>query len=471
MGTVRVEQALQMSTEGRGAALLALPEDQWFDRKSSRIEGKDLAKHLLGLANAEGGTLVIGLHDGKVEGVDSVPARQNDWRQAAIDFCHPPVQFRFRLVECVNEAEQPDHLAVIDINVSEKVHVSRSDEVFLRVGDETRKLTFAQRNELTYDKDRSAFESTVVPNFTIRDVDAELLAGYARAVRHPDEQRLLIARGLMTPSGALTVGGTLLFAEHPQSAFPEAHVRVLRQMGTERQTGYRQQLIDDVRCEGPIPHVLNRAQEVAQDLLPKRRALGSSGRFEEMEIVPRDAWLEGLVNAVIHRSYSMAGDHIRFEIFDDRVEIESPGRFPGLVNPNDTHSVNRFARNPRIARVCADLNFGQELGEGIRRIHSEMRLAGLASPTYFQSSGSVRLTLSYEAIDQHLEFRLPTDSQTVLRSIRRAGRMSTGEIADVLGKGRPATLRRLNALKREGLIEWVGQSPSDPHAFWRIKSR
>ncbi len=87
-----------------------------------------------------------------------------------------------------------------------------------------------------------------------------------------------------------------------------------------------------------------------------------------------------MVNAVVHRSYSLSGDHIRVEIFDDRIEVQSPGRFPGIADAGDPLKVTRFARNPRIARVCADLRFGQELGEGIRRMFEEMRLAGSRRP-------------------------------------------------------------------------------------------
>jgi ATP-dependent DNA helicase recG-like protein len=155
-----------------------------------------------------------------------------------------------------------------------------------------------------------------------------------------------------------------------------------------------------------------------------RRALASTGRFERIGLVPRDAWLEGLVNAVIHRSYSISGDHIRIEIFDDRIEVESPGRFPGISDMSPL-KVTRFARNPRVARVCADLNFGQELGEGIRRIFEEMRLAGLAAPVYRQTSGSVRLVLNSAPIDVELESRLPRGARDLVHFVREAGRIST----------------------------------------------
>ena len=91
----------------------------------------------------------------------------------------------------------------------------------------------------------------------------------------------------------------------------------------------------DVRIEGPIPTAIQQAAQVISRLIPQRRALADSGLFEAQPIVPRDAWLEGVVNAVIHRSYSLAGDHIRVEIYPDRVQIVLPQDFqlpPGGLN-------------------------------------------------------------------------------------------------------------------------------------------
>jgi ATP-dependent DNA helicase RecG len=204
---------------------------------------------------------------------------------------------------------------------------------------------------------------------------------------------------------------------------------------------------------------------------PARRALAGSGRFEDLALVPEDAWLEGLVNAVVHRSYSLAGDHVRVEVFDDRIEISSPGRFPGIVDLADPLTAPRFARNPRIARVCADLKFGQELGEGIRRIYEEMRHAGLHDPVYTQTAASVRLLLSAEPADRRLDAQLTPQARNVMAALRTAGRLSTGEIAELLGRSRPATIRVLRRLESAGIIRWVGNSARDPRAHWEIVRR
>lgn len=464
-----MEKALNSSAGEVGPALLTLREGQWFERKSNRIAPVDLANQLIGLANADGGVLVVGLHDGVVEGTSTTPGLLEAQLQANIDFCRPPVPARSWQVACIDGRGQENDLLVFEVASSDAVHSNQKDEVYLRIGDENRRLGFSQRQELLYDKGQASYEGRSLEGAGFDLLDDDLLAEYVSAVKAPDAQRLLRARGLASDS-SLTIAGCLLFAEMPQAFFPEAYIRVLRYRGRERGSGARQQLVDDIRVEGPIPRQLMEAKEHVERLQPIRRALKSSGRFGDVALVPEDAWLEGIVNAAVHRSYSMAGDHIRVEIFDDRIEVSSPGRFPGVVDLGDPLTVMRFARNPRIARVCADLNFGQELGEGIRRMFEEMRQARLADPIYRQTSGSVELQLLAEPVDRRLEARLPESARAITAALREAGRLSTGEIAEVLGVSRPVAQRELASLKEAGVIEWIGKSPRDPRAYWQQKT-
>jgi ATP-dependent DNA helicase RecG len=469
MGTLAVENALNAPPVEVGPQLASLSEDQWFERKSSRIAPLDLAKALIGFANADGGMLVVGLDDGEVEGTNGNAERRNAQLQANIDFCTPPVPAKHRLIACVDRGGEPNDLVVFQVEPSESVHANQKDEVFLRVGDENRRLGFVQRQELLFDKGQASYEAKR-SGASLDLIDNSLLDGYARWAGASDPVRLLHACGLAN-DGELTIAGCLLFAESPQAFLPEAFIRVLRYQGRERGSGARQQLLDDIRLEGPVPEQLRRAREQVERLQPTRRALGEGGTFEDVPLVPEDAWLEGMVNAAVHRSYSMAGDHVRVEIFDDRIEISSPGRFPGLVNLDDPLQVMRFARNPRIARVCADLSLGQELGEGIRRMFEEMRQAGLTDPVYRQTSGSVELQLLAEPIDRRLEARLPGHSRAITRTLRSVGRMSTGEVTEALGLSRPIVQKELNALREAGIVEWVGKSPKDPRAYWQLRTR
>jgi ATP-dependent DNA helicase RecG len=466
-----VDAALSAPTSEIGSRLLALREDQWFDRKSAQIAAKDLGAPLTAFANAEGGTIVIGLSKGKVQGFRSHDNKLNAIRQASVDFTVPPVRVDFSQVDCVNDGGERDYLLVIRIDPGERVHELQNGDCYLRIGDESRRLNYHQRQELEFDKGQSQYDGFPCDGATIADLNPRLVDSYRGSIGASREAvSVLKARSLLTRDGAVTNAAYLLFADYPQDLFPQAYIRVIRFISNERGTGVRLGIEEgsDVRIDGPLPEAIDKARSVVEELVPRRRYLVESGRFEGRPIVPRDAWLEGIVNAVIHRSYSLAGDHIRVEIYPNRIEIESPGRFPGLANPDKPLEISRFARNPRIARVCADLRIGQELGEGIKRIFDEMRRVGLTDPVYKQSGGSVRLVLAaIPRLDPRLAARLPRGSQRALDALRAAGRpLSTGDMAEILGLSSPATSKRLKALEAEQLIRWVGKSPKDPRAVW-----
>lgn len=410
--------------------MLTLAEDQWFDRKSVRIEPRKLAESLVGFANADGGTIAIGLSGGVVEGVDGDEKRVNALMQASVDFTEPTVVINSGLYECTRADGAQDHLLIIEVPPGRLVHATTKDDAFLRIGDENHRLTFMQRRELFYDQSQSSYE-TEPTTASVSDVDDGLVTTYADALRAPDSARMLAARGF-TAGDRLTVAGLLLFGRHPERQLPSAQVRVCRFTGVRREYGARQNLVNDTRVEGPIPRLIGKAAEMVRAVQPTRRALTASGRFEQVGLVPEDVWLEGIANAVVHRSYSMQGDQIHVDIYDDRIVIESPGRFPGLVDPAKPLEITRFARNPRIARVCTDLAITQELGEGIKRTFEEMRNAGLGDPLYHQTSGSVQLTLSGEPTSRRLIDGMPLMQQRILAPLRDVDSMSTGELASTL---------------------------------------
>lgn len=471
MSANAVAAAMAEPLHARGRALAQVPEDQWFDRKSIDIAPAKLAESICAFANADGGTIVVGISDGEVQGVDSKVSKVNGLRQASIDHLRPTVPVKIEEVACTNARGEHDHVLALTIQPSEHVHETASGQCFLRVGDETRKLSFAHRQELEFDRGHAKYEAQRLPTRSMDDLDIKLVLAYKNAVgATASTAQFLASRGLLTPRLEVTNGAYLLFAKAPQDEFPNAHVRVLRFLGTSRGTGARLSLNEeaDFRVEGPIPTVIGRAASVIEDLIPTRRSLDSDGLFAGGPIVPREAWLEGLVNAVVHRSYSIAGDCIRVEIYEDRLEIFSPGRFPGLADLTKPLDVVRYARNPRIARVCADLRITQELGEGIRRIFEEMRSRQLEDPLYEQGPSHVRLVLSSrQRLNDRVAADLPVAARQMLRELRRAGRpLTTGDVVGIMGRARPTVLKYLSALREAGLVKWVGSSANDPTATW-----
>lgn len=453
--------------------LVCRHEDQWLERVSARTQARTLGDLIAGFANAEGGLLVAGIHDGKVEGVAS-SNRLNAWRQAALDFTRPPVRHRFESLPCRNQKGDEDEVVLIEIEASEHVHLTAKGETFLRVGDENRKLGPVESQELRYDKGDSIYDGSAVPGTGLNDLDDGLVSAYEARLRPVTSlDQVLQARGLATEvDGALTltVAGMLVLGYRPQAWFPEAAVRVLRYAGSSRESGVRANVVDDERLEGPIPFQIEGAQERVEEFLPAAMRLQQEGRFSKSTLIPEFAWLEAIVNAVTHRSYSAAGDHTRVELFDDRLEVESPGRLPGLVRPESIRS-NRFARNPRIARAMSDLGYGRELGEGVDRMFEEMNRAGLPDPVYTERSMSVQVTLLADQLAGRLLERLPTGSERFVEFVSRGDRVTTTQAVELLGVSRPTALKYLHELRRDMLIEHVGSSLKDPRGYWRLRRR
>lgn len=466
MSSIEIDRALNGDAHTAVSLLLQITENQWFDRKSGRIQPKDLAKPLIAMANAEGGVIAVGLCDGKVDGVN--PEKANEIRQAPLDFTRPPVKTHVR------ELNTKDGLVLIlKVEPGDLVHENTSGDCFLRVGDESRKLGFAERTELEYDRGTTPFDGTPAPSSELSELSDSKVAEYQRSLGSSTPEGALRARNLLTKDSQPTVAAYLLFAQHPQTDYPNAYVRVLKYLGNTRGTGNTQMLEagSDIRIEGSLPEQINRASREIERLVPVRRALGNDGKFVDLPIIPKEAWLEALVNAVTHRSYSISGDHIRVEIFTNRIEVTSPGGFPGIVDLRDPLSIHRHARNPRIARVLSDLNVTQELGEGIRRIFAEMRRVGLTDPLYEQNQNFVHLTLmASDALPAQLTESLPNGARRIIDVLRLAGRpLGTGQIVDATGFARPTVLRHLQRLQDFKVITWEGNSVNDPRASWRLQ--
>jgi ATP-dependent DNA helicase RecG len=466
-----IDQLRLLPDDARVELLARRREDQWFDRTSARVQPRALADVMMAFANAEGGLIAIGIHDGRIEGVAGAQERQNQWRKAARDFADPPILARFELIPCVNSLGQPDQLILIEVEASEHVHENVKGEVHLRIGDDDRRLTGLEAQELRYDKGGTFFDGTPVMGTTVEDLDDGLVGAFLRPLGSPARTTdALVSRGLLSHGkrGLVpTVAGILTLSREPQRWFPEARVRLLRFAGRTSETGARANALRDVWVGGPLREQILTTRRHVRRWLGTAVRLGADGRFRPTSLIPEGAWLEAVVNAVIHRSYSLGGDHVRVSLFSDRLEVESPGRLPGLVRIETIRST-RFARNPRIARAILELGFGRELGEGVDRMFEEMQLAGLPDPAYRQGPASVTVALLMDPLGARLLRLLPAGSGRLVDYLLAKRRITTAEASEVLGVAVNTARRYLTVLADAGHLVAVRKSARDPHGYWAL---
>jgi len=452
-------------------------EDQWFDRKGARVRPKDFAEHLVGFANADGGTIVVGLEDdGRASSQSQFDGCEDPLRQAALDHTDPPVNHAVERVNVLDAAGALSPVLVFEIPPSEDLHRTKAGEVFLRVGNQTRKLTYQQTQELEYDKGKRSFDRSWSSEAAPNDLNKEQIDQFV-SMHGPAEktQQYLRARGFVSPDATrISNGAILLFAERPQQWLSNAYVRVLRFEGTEALTGTHQNAVLDRRIEGTLLQQIEETENLLDILLRTYSRLdSSSGRFVQHREIPRFAWLEAVVNAVTHRSYSLQGDHIRVRLFDDRLVVESPGRLPGSVRIDNIRQT-RFSRNPLISRTLSEFGVVQELNEGVNRIFTEMAAANLPEPMLEQTDAGFRVTLfsikrPVELIDE-LNSVLGPEMSRVVQALLRGEAVTTAQGVAWSNLTAPTVRRRFRALAGGGALRRVGASDNDPTSYWELSA-
>lgn len=461
-------------------------ENHYFDRKSARIKPEDLARHIVAFANAAGGKLVVGIEDsGEVTGFKRQKAYEPElFEQCHITECSPAPDVFSTRVPVVNSAGDDDFVLILDIEPSsDKVIARRKDgSVFLRQGDKSKELGYEQIRALEYDKNQRVFEDELIPDSSMADVDREVLARY-KVILETDasDEQVLCSRRFMR-DGRLTVAGLLLFGEHPAAFLPQARVRVLRFDGSKMETGERLNITKDVTFDGPIPKVVDGAFALISSMLREFQFLGRDGKFQIVPEYPEFAWFEGLMNAVTHRDYAYAGDYIRVSMYDDRLEILSPGKLPNTVTLDNMRET-RYSRNPRIARTLVEFGWVRELNEGVKRIYTEMQNMLLNDPVFDEPGGSrVQLTLENNIVTRSIRQRdalhdrilgetlsgLGEYELVAVQAAYARGRITPKELARLIERSQRSATRVLKGLVGRGIMEWHGTSINDPSQYYTI---
>ena len=287
--------------------ICSMVESSVFDRKSAKIDAKSLAVHLIAFANADGGTLAIGVEDdGKITGIDGYAENINELLRVPFDFCKPSVQVETERIPCKNAKGLSDHILLIEVLQSNDIHTNQADEVFFRIGDKSKKLNFDERLQLMYSKGTRYFEDAPVPDATMDDIDLDFVREYTAKLgyRKSAQEYLLENKEFIKEKNGgqeVSAAAVLLFGKNPKHFFPRARIRFIRYEGTEARVGAAMNVIKDVSFEGRILQVTEKALEFVRSQIKERTYLGADARFVTESEYPEFAWKELIVNAVAHR--------------------------------------------------------------------------------------------------------------------------------------------------------------------------
>ena len=439
-----------------------------------------------------GGILVIGISDdGTLEGFENYENKDNEILSTLSNFLKTVPDIKSEKLNIINSNGKNDFILILFIETSYNSLIRNvRDEVYLRRGDSTIKLNDDEIQILKVDRPELSYEDQLVLESSISDIDEEMVNIYKEKIGASDKNYLdtLRAKGFLKKAKNgneyLTNAGVILFAKDPSVIFPCTRIRVIKYEGIYAKTGENLNTIKDESFRLPLYKAIIATQNFIRTQLREFSHLTTEGIFEKIPEYPEFAWIEGLTNAAIHRNYAMQGEHIKIFIFDDRMEIRSPGKLAGLVTLENMKNV-RYARNPKISETMSQLGLVKELNEGVSRIYEEMEKFFLESPKYEISQGDIlKLTLKNNYIMRDTRetetlrknhkindiwISLSPLQKDIIQYISNKGMVNTNDLIKYTDRSKPTILKILKEFEYMNLIEWVGTNEFDPKKKYRLK--
>lgn len=462
-------------------------ENQYFERKGlgeRETKPTKIAEELIGMLNADGGTLAFGVSDaGEIQNLSSLEGDLDKYRTLVFDFIQPACNIE---LEEIHIGENLIFLYHVEQDVERIFCRKDNEKVYLRVLDTTRELNRDQIKKLEYDKGIRRFEEEISREFDKADFDFELLADYKEKLHYSgDAIELLTKRYLAKKKEEdfdIKNAAVLLFSKDPEKYIPSASVRYIRYEGTEALTGASHNVVKDERFENNIPKLIDELKTFLKASFKDYYFLDiDTGRFKKVPEYPEEAWLEGIVNALCHRSYNVQGNSIHIKHFDDRLEISNSGPLPAQVTIENIKT-ERFARNPRIARVLEDMGYVRQLNEGVSRIYESMEKSMLSIPEYKENNGNVFLILRnkisghsktiHDSVIEKIEKNWSTYNDTqrsIFSYLFNNHKGTVEELRDFTGINLNTVRGYLNKFIDDGLIERKSQKQRDINAIYMFK--
>ncbi|MCL2371724.1 putative DNA binding domain-containing protein [Candidatus Saccharibacteria bacterium] len=475
-------------------SVVEYPESLYFERKG--IEGDSasptkLANELIGMLNADGGVVVLGVSDdGVLQNMSALgQGKIEKYRQVCQDFITPTPKVKIEEVTIDDCLIFIYHVREDYESLFSRKDSNGKDNVYKRVGGSNYgPLTHEEITNLQCDKNLRRFEDQIVEGFDSSDLDRATLNEYATKISFQGtDDDLLVCRNLAKREQDGTVryknSAVLLFAQDPDKYVTSAYVRYVRYSGVYAGAGKSYNVVKDERFYGNIPTLIKKVRDFLYASFDDYYSLDTAtGVFNRLPEYPEGAWLEGVVNAIFHRSYNLQGNSIYIKHYDNRLEISNSGPLPAQVKVSNIRE-QRFSRNPRIARVLFEMDFVRELNEGVKRIFQSMSSLHLPDPVYRDKDDIVTLTLINTVFgnEKHIPSEIlikmndnmkeysDTKRRVVLYLLQN-GHGTISDIAEELKVSNRAVRNNLYNLVDDGIVKRNSDKQRDANATYAFQT-
>lgn len=439
-------------------------EDHTYDKKAFGISGKKVQKIGCAFANSDGGTFVIGISDDKEE---SDP--RNRWRGApkiedfnsviqSLSEIRPGLDWNFYFARNSNNT---GYIFIANIEKSSFVHKTSDDKVYQRISAQSLPLTSEQIVQLTFAKGTASFEDQVIIDSEPEDItDSQEIKRFLTEMSpKTDSIDFVINQNLVDrKSWDPKCAGILLFNDNPSAIMPRKCAVKISRYETKEELE-RDFLKEQHTIEGPLYELIHKSVSKITEIMSSISIWTNEG-LKKVAYPPEAIW-EIVVNAIIHRDYSISDD-VQILIYSNRIEIISPGKLPGYVTVDNILDA-RYSRNSKIVRILNKYKNppNKDMGEGLNTAFDKMKEWRLKNPIITEVGNYVKVIIPHTTLARPEELILEYLEENEL---------ITNEIArDLTGvKSGDLIKRFFYKLRDDGLIERL----SDTHgraSAWRQK--
>jgi ATP-dependent DNA helicase RecG len=433
------------------------PEDEssTLEWKKEFPENEQILKTIIGFCNHHGGKIVVGVADsGEIVGISQgeIQKALESLDKAICEASHPPI------LPCIYARRFGDKsVLIIEVSAGMSKPYFRKSEgmdrgTYIRIGRNTTKATPEMIQELQWQSRGIDFE--ILPHYrsSKEDLDLEAFQTFLDTRKNHAEAKagdaMLQAYHLLVSEHAKLVptnAGLLLFGKNPQQFLPEAMIICSHFEGVSGRN-----TIATVDCEGTLFHQFKQAYAFIVSRLYRSFKIEGPQREDKLEI-PEIAIREALLNAIIHRNYHIQGP-TKVAIYDNRVEIFSPGLFPGPLDPKNLKTGVTYLRNPFICKVFREAGYAEKLGSGLIAIFDAYAKEGLSDPQILEGDQSVKSILPREK-------KSATEEDSIFLTLfAQSPEISLEDVQRILGVSRATASRRMQEWLGDGKVTRIGKT-------------
>lgn len=430
-------------------------ESSKLEFKKTIPENDQIIKTIIGFCNQKGGKLILGIDsNGNILGVpnEDIQRTMEFINKSIFEASSPPI---IPLVYVQRIADKT--ILIVEVSSGMNKPYYRKSEgldkgTYIRLGRSTLRATSDIIEELKWQSRGRSFDMMPVYHTSKEDLDIKKIYEFLNArktakIKNVSDEILHSCNLILEEHSSIycSVGGILLFGQNPQKYFPESMIICSHFSGISGR-----EAIASIDCNGTLFQQFETAYNFVISKLESSFFIKKEPKRKEKLEIPEEAVREIILNAIVHRNYHINGPS-KIAIYDNRIEIFSPGIFPGPIDVYNLKKGLTYIRNNVICKIFREAGYMEKLGSGFQTLFSTYEKERLPMPQVIEGENFIKCILPRKSFVSKSSEDFD-DKYKILNLFELTNEISISDVMKALSISRATAGRRLSRLTSEGLL-------------------